>query len=139
MKKLLLLSAIIAGTLFLLGSCDPQKEQVVQKFDRTEMPIQVTVFFYPNRSAVTTEYRLRHNIPRTSPFPTVDGFAIWPETRDEDGNVLNRVGDLVCEIHTVQPKGVDDNATLTLGHELLHCLYGSYHRGTYPEAKSGQE
>lgn len=27
-----------------------------------------------------------------------------------------------------QPREVDDEGTLTLGHELLHCMRGNYHR-----------
>ena len=27
-----------------------------------------------------------------------------------------------------RPREVDDDGTLTLGHELLHCLLGNYHR-----------
>jgi hypothetical protein len=27
-----------------------------------------------------------------------------------------------------KPKVVDDRPTVTLGHELLHCLLGEYHR-----------
>ena len=32
-----------------------------------------------------------------------------------------------CEVNIVQPKYVDDEHTLTLGHEVLHCVYGLYH------------
>ena len=43
-------------------------------------------------------------------------------------SVLKRSGDqYVCEIYVARPKSVDDAATATLGHELLHCLMGAYH------------
>ena len=32
-----------------------------------------------------------------------------------------------CEVHIVHPSYVDDEETLTLGHEVLHCVYGLYH------------
>lgn len=40
-------------------------------------------------------------------------------------------GALTCEIYLPnekRPREVDDEATLSLGHELLHCMLGEYHR-----------
>ncbi|HET7607391.1 MAG TPA: hypothetical protein VFL84_01850 [Gammaproteobacteria bacterium] len=40
-------------------------------------------------------------------------------------------GALTCEIYLSneqRPREVDDEATLSLGHELLHCMLGDYHR-----------
>jgi hypothetical protein len=40
-------------------------------------------------------------------------------------------GAFTCEIYLPadeRPRLVDDKATLTIGHELLHCLIGDYHR-----------
>lgn len=40
-------------------------------------------------------------------------------------------GARTCEIYLPQdrrPREVDDEGTLSLGHEFLHCMYGSYHR-----------
>lgn len=36
-------------------------------------------------------------------------------------------GEYVCYIFVVRPVTVDDSKSATLGHELLHCLYGDYH------------
>jgi len=128
MKNILLLLVAVFVVILTMMHMSPHGEEIEQKFDRTETPMEITVFLYPNNAAVTTEYRLRHNIPRTSAFPTVEGFAMWPEWRDKDGNPTDGSGNIKCEIHSVKPRKVDDTATLTLGHELLHCLYGSYHR-----------
>lgn len=41
-----------------------------------------------------------------------------------------KTGELTCEIYLPsdrRPRLVDDEATLTLGHEFLHCLLGEYH------------
>ncbi|HEX7080055.1 MAG TPA: hypothetical protein VF329_03480 [Gammaproteobacteria bacterium] len=48
----------------------------------------------------------------------------------EDGfAVLLRVGgELVCRLYVHRPAHVDDDATAMLGHELMHCLAGAYHR-----------
>jgi hypothetical protein len=40
-------------------------------------------------------------------------------------------GAVTCEIYLTadrRPREVDDESTLTLGHELLHCMHGDYHR-----------
>lgn len=41
-----------------------------------------------------------------------------------------KTGALTCEIYLPsdkRPSTVDDEATLTVGHEFLHCLLGEYH------------
>jgi len=51
------------------------------------------------------------------------GFSILKRNRE--------TGALTCEIYVPseqRPREVDDDATLALGHELLHCMHGEYHR-----------
>jgi hypothetical protein len=51
------------------------------------------------------------------------GFSILKTNRE--------TGARTCEIYLPsdqQPREVDDEGTLTLGHELLHCMRGDYHR-----------
>jgi hypothetical protein len=51
------------------------------------------------------------------------GFSILKTNRE--------TGARTCEIYLPnehRPDKVDDNGTLTLGHELLHCMLGDYHR-----------
>ena len=51
------------------------------------------------------------------------GFSILRTNRE--------TGARTCEIYLPnarRPKEVDDEATLILGHELLHCMLGDYHR-----------
>ena len=51
------------------------------------------------------------------------GFSILKRNRE--------TGALTCEIYLPneqRPRDVDDEATLSLGHELLHCMRGDYHR-----------
>jgi len=41
-----------------------------------------------------------------------------------------KTGAFTCEIYLPsdqRPRTVDDEATLTIGHEFLHCLLGEYH------------
>lgn len=51
------------------------------------------------------------------------GFSILRTNRE--------TGARTCEIYLPnehRPSKVDDRGTLTLGHELLHCMLGNYHR-----------
>jgi len=51
------------------------------------------------------------------------GFSILKRNRE--------TGLLTCEIYlpyVQRPTERDDQGTLTLGHELLHCMLGKYHR-----------
>jgi hypothetical protein len=51
------------------------------------------------------------------------GFSILKTNRE--------TGARTCEIYLPndqKPREVDDEGTLTLGHELLHCMRGDYHR-----------
>jgi hypothetical protein len=51
------------------------------------------------------------------------GFSILKTNRE--------TGARTCEIYLPndkRPREVDDEATLILGHELLHCMRGDYHR-----------
>ena len=48
-----------------------------------------------------------------------EGFAV----------LVRRGGELVCRLWVLKPENVDDQRTTALGHELLHCLLGDYHRG----------
>lgn len=51
------------------------------------------------------------------------GFSILKKNRE--------TGALTCEIYLPNDKRsveVDDEGTLSLGHELLHCMRGDYHR-----------
>jgi hypothetical protein len=50
------------------------------------------------------------------------GFSILKTNRE--------TGARTCEVYLPaeqRPREVDDAGTLSLGHELLHCMYGDYH------------
>ena len=52
----------------------------------------------------------------------------WSYEEGIQGQALYSPNDNKCEIVIYKPQRVDDEATLTLGHELMHCLYGNYHK-----------
>lgn len=132
-RQLLTILGLVALAIVLalgLSSCKERGEQILPTIDRTGEDILVRVYLYDSSREVTAMYRQLHNIPRNTPVPDMLGFAMWPEWRDQHGQAVARPDDEAyeCEIHSMRPRRVNDNATLTLGHELLHCLWGSYHR-----------
>lgn len=114
--------------LFLLLGCEPAGEKIKSTLDRSEYPITVTVYFYDSQNDLMRRYRELHNLGSRDEVPKLWGFAQWPEWQDQAGTTVEQPELFSCDIHSMRPKIVDDTPTLTLGHELLHCIYGSYHR-----------
>jgi hypothetical protein len=124
-KKVLLLLPLL-----FLASCE-RGEPVKPLLNREGKEITVTVYAYPTQKDVTQIYIERHDLSagEAQNLAPRKGFSQWPEWRDTDGKAIeNPNGRLTCEIHSVKPTKVDDDATMTLGHELAHCLYGEYHK-----------
>jgi len=114
-------TAIIAGlmTLFLV-SCDPDGTSgLPEDFDRSDEVIEITVTWHKSQQAVDSAYieefgreRYEHSINRL-------GFAVWANPSREPK---------WCKIHAVKPTRVkNDEKMETLGHELLHCMIGTFH------------
>jgi hypothetical protein len=88
----------------------------------------VRVIFHEDTDSLEEVYRITNNLSARTPIPEQWGFAAWNEFRDREGNTVELPGEQYrCTIHTFQPKRQDDQLVLTMGHELLHCIYGSYH------------
>lgn len=106
----------------LLASCSPEAGRGVKgTIDRVGEPITVTVTLYENRADLNRAYiRLTGEREYRG---ELWGFARWNEWKgtEPEGS------EYTCSIHSFAPRNRDDNAVLTLGHELLHCLYGEYH------------
>lgn len=51
-----------------------------------------------------------------------------PEGGELDGFVGRDPGTLSWVIYTTRPTRLDDRATCTLGHEVLHIVAGDYHK-----------
>lgn len=117
--------------LFSLLSCSkPQDESLKGSIDRSGKIISTTVYFYDSVEEVRTKFREVHNLSKDHPIQ-IEGFAQWVELRDAQGNTLpDRNNASTCQIYIVRPKSVDDEYTLTLGHEMLHCVLGEYHSST---------
>ena len=128
--KLLKISVILF-VLLGLSSCDnANKQPLTGSIDRSGKTITTTVYFYDTEKEVQDKFREIHKLSRDQKV-SVTGFARWPEYKDADGNAASdRDKELTCTIHTVRPTKIDDEATLTLGHEMLHCIIGTYHPET---------
>ena len=115
-------------TLLFLVSCDGQKSNIKPTIDRVDKDISVRVIFHETDESLEEAYRQHLNLSQRVPIPEQWGFAHWNEWRDIDGNYMEPDNaQFRCTIHTFTPRRQDDQHVTTLGHELLHCLYGSYH------------
>lgn len=107
-----IIALIFVMAAFLLMSCSRKDEAIVPEWDYTGQQIQLTVHVFAT-------IREKHRAIEARGYavdPSLAGFAIMSPS------------DTVCEIFIVRPKNIDDENTLTLGHEVLHCLYGRYHK-----------
>ena len=117
------LGVVFIATAFLLGSCE-QGEQVEPTFDRSGLIVETKVKVHDRLRDMHNAYKDVHNLPNSHDLTGLQGFAVWYEF--PNGKPSDEL--YTCEIHIVRPSRVDDNNTLTLGHEMLHCIYGSYHK-----------
>jgi len=112
-KSKILLTALI---LFIV-SCEPSPEKKIsgtQDYSNVKFPITVYTYETSNELNKAVKNKSGHGQP-------VEGLSLWFLTKKT--NQMSR-----CEIHVVVPNGVDDNHTMTWGHELMHCVYGTYHK-----------
>lgn len=105
--KIKLLAGALLSVSLLLG-CNSPEPKIKEDFDNTGKELRVVVTTYD------TYKELNDNV--LIPAEGLQGQAHL------SGNS--------CDIKLYKPKSVreDDEFTLTLGHELMHCLYGNYHK-----------
>jgi hypothetical protein len=112
----------------LLVSCSPESN-INPTIDRTGKEITIKVIFHETRQSLEDAYRIANRLDKNEPIPEQWGFARWNSWIDANGNYVDLPGGPYnCVIHTFRPKNVDDQSVLTMGHELLHCVYGTYHK-----------
>lgn len=123
MKKLISLLGVLA-----LTACE-QKPNIDKPINREDQAITTTVHLYNSKDQVEKKYREIYNIDYSNQAVDLLGFAIWNEFRDAQGNPIEpKDRPLHCDIYAVRPTRIDDEATRTLGHELMHCIYGKFHK-----------
>ena len=108
---LVLLSALIV-------SCSENESAVIEgTHDTTGQDMIIQVHTFRNESALNDAVSKLEGVPSFK----VEGLAQW--RLDAMGNFKR------CDIYVVKPKGkFDYGQQETWGHELMHCVYGSYHR-----------
>lgn len=77
--------------------------------------VDLRVHYYHDTDAVTDAYAKHHKLK--GDVPVREGWAIWSPD------------DSRCDIHVVEPKHQNDvNSFHTIGHELVHCTHGAWHK-----------
>lgn len=112
------LSKIIIGVMVLfMVSCEPSPNEKIsgtQDYSGTQFPI--TVYTFQNQR----EFDKAVKDIKTHDEPAL-GYSRW--------YLSKKTGEMSrCEIYVIVPEGVEDKHMTTWGHELAHCVYGTYHR-----------
>lgn len=117
MQRDMKIKIILMVMSLLLVSCD-QPTGINKTHDVTEQYIDVRV------TTFKTERQL-NNFLQSNNYSDqeVEGLARWAHPKGDLTKVTR------CDIYVTEPSGVRDTGTLsTWGHELAHCIYGSYHK-----------
>jgi len=111
-------SAVIATLITAVIACGPKEDTEIKgshNYEGDMFPLVVHVY--------DSYGELNKAIKDINNGPKVDGFTSWFITKG-DSQIMSD-----CQIHVVRPKGVRDVKVLeTWGHELAHCVYGTYHK-----------
>jgi hypothetical protein len=113
------IAGLILATLFIV-SCEPDGTSgLPEDFDRSNEVIEVTVIWHKSQQAVDSAYVEEFGRARNESAINRLGFAVWADpSRDPKW----------CRIHAVKPTRVKNDEKMdTLGHELLHCVIGTFH------------
>lgn len=115
MKRLLLTCLFV---LAIAVSCkNDDQDRISPEFDRSNVTIEIKIVTHENSRQVTNAYK-KYLTGRGIEFDGQErkGWAGWS---------LN--APYYCQIHVIKSKRIDDDNTMTWGHELQHCVYGRYH------------
>lgn len=100
MKKLLLGLILISCT---------GKTPVLGDFNKEGQVLNITVKVYSNQKALlkaTEKYNTTKQV----------GLAVWNNSNND------------CTIHVIEANYIKSKQDKTWGHELRHCVYGSFHK-----------
>jgi hypothetical protein len=95
-------------------------EDVRPTVDFSEMKMEVTW--------VRSNAEIEHARKRYGAEIQEQGHRRVPQKPEGFAVLVRGDGGLVCRLWVLKPENVDDERTTALGHELLHCLVGEYHR-----------
>lgn len=102
--------------LFIHGCQESFAPAIEKQVDFEQQELILSVQFYDHIKDLNNVFDDSDN--------TVEGFANVSWEVDQNGQAINPI----CNIHSLEVRGVSDYQRMeTLGHELLHCIYGLYH------------
>lgn len=101
---------LIIFVLFLL-SCGDDKKSLLEDFNKEKQELVITVKAFDNQRALLKAIKS-------------DGFG---EKNRLGMTVWNNI-DNECVIYVIRPKHQDSARFTTWGHELGHCVYGTFHK-----------
>lgn len=116
-KKILAVGLL---SMLFLTSCEPSGTGgLPEDFDRSNQKLEITVIWHDNQRAVDEAYAEEFGRARNESAINRLGFAVWADP----GRTPHW-----CRIHAVKPTRVKNDEKMdTLGHELLHCVIGTFH------------
>lgn len=109
MKYLFALLFTITVSVIITG-CD-RKPSFYPEWDSNHSQLMITYKLYETEGEMLEALQMRL------------GYAVV----DIHGMAIMSADDNICEVYALVPKRIDDQRTLTIGHESLHCVYGRYH------------
>lgn len=106
-----LVFAILVGC---TGGSPVTPSEKVSVAEGSDIVVPGIVWRIRSQSELKAEYAAAKGGQQLEPLDSLQGFsALGP-----DGTVY---------VYTLPPKNVDDEVTLTLGHEVMHTVLGAYH------------
>lgn len=120
-----MLRSLLSKALILLiisTSLVTHAEDIVKEFEISN--VLITFYWFDTEKEMQQAY-IRIFGPEDADVEVVDGLL-----RGFSGTwAVPEKNICVLDLYAVRPQEVDDDATLTIGHEVLHCVYGTkYHR-----------
>jgi len=112
MKKLLIVVVALC-----LMSCDTQQSDLQGTHDYAGKSFPITVHVFDSQAQMLKAIKT-FDLPHKP-----EGLAAWSLDKN-DTSVMNK-----CDVYVVKPTSVNDHSQMTTwGHELVHCVYGTYHK-----------
>ena len=101
--------SLVLGCVLVLTACSPPIEE---SFDRTGEELIITIYLSKTDKDM---YDLLLKKKGYEAPENLLGVAFYSYSDNE------------CQIFALKPTTLDSNKTMTVGHELLHCIYGKLH------------
>ena len=113
---------ILIGVFSLLMiSCTNTRPSFSGDIDRSAQSVETRVYIYKNKREITKAFKASISTNKEKLLgdnSLIDGWAEWTSKKPYK-----------CNIHVIKPRSMGSKNTIdTWGHEMLHCIYGDYHR-----------